>query len=48
MEVDQQDVDQQDVIEHQEFENFKSPIKLIKEWVPECEEGFLPKRRLGI
>ena len=44
--VDQQEVDQQDVVEHQESENFKSPMKLIKEWVSACEEGFLPKEGL--
>jgi len=40
------EVDQQDVVEYQESENFRSPMKLVKEWVPACEERFLPKEGL--
>ena len=40
------EVDQQEVAEHRESDNFKSPMKLIKEWVPSREEGFLPKEGL--
>ena len=47
MEVDEQEVHQQDVVEHQESEHFKSPMKLIKEWVSTCEEGLLLKEGLA-
>jgi len=40
------EVEQQEVVDHQEFNNFKSLTKLIKEWVPICDEGFLPKEGL--
>ncbi|KAJ8436710.1 hypothetical protein Cgig2_027381 [Carnegiea gigantea] len=33
----------QEVEEHKEFDNFRSPTKVIKEWVPTCEEALVPK-----
>ena len=37
---------QQDVEEPQASDKFKSPTKIIKEWVPTCEEALAPKEGL--
>ena len=40
------EVDQLEVVEHQESDKFKSPTKVIKEWVLAREEELLPKEGL--
>ncbi|KAJ8428989.1 hypothetical protein Cgig2_027718 [Carnegiea gigantea] len=40
------DTTDKEVEERKEFDSFKSPTKLIKEWVPTCEEALVPKEGL--